>query len=322
MPSPPSPASPSSSPDRKKSHFGFEVEVSKSGRARCRGCNQSIGKGELRLGVNPPASMAQQEKTGVHGLLCPKWLHLKCLTQFRKSASWWVDNCPPIDTFKGYLAIDEPQKKLLVDAVAAACQAKPKEALKPISAKTELHTSSGDGHSNAAKGPATDQGTKKRKSDEGPKSNSSKKVKTVKQPSSSSSSCSSSSASSTDSSESSTSSSLSAAPPLPAGVDPARTGEVQAAAEALRRKSMTQLKEMLRKNKQKLGGVKDELINRVAECQVLGALPICPTCEKSLVQFVPDKNIFKCPGYWDEEARHFKRCPFKADKIERPPWEE
>jgi poly [ADP-ribose] polymerase len=46
------------------------IEVAKSGRARCRGCRQAIGKGELRYGEEA----ANQFGDGV----AMQWLHLMC----------------------------------------------------------------------------------------------------------------------------------------------------------------------------------------------------------------------------------------------------
>jgi len=40
------------------------------------------------------------------------------------------------------------------------------------------------------------------------------------------------------------------------------------------------LKELLRKNKEKLGGKKNELAERIAMCKVFGLSPFCPNCEK------------------------------------------
>jgi len=50
--------------------MGHVIEAAASGRAKCRGCGQVIGKGELRLGERLPNPFAEGEMT--------LWFHLQC----------------------------------------------------------------------------------------------------------------------------------------------------------------------------------------------------------------------------------------------------
>jgi poly [ADP-ribose] polymerase len=76
------------------------VEAAKSGRARCRGCNQPIGKGELRLGERLPNPFAEGEMT--------LWFHPLCAAYKRPQAL--------IDALEG----DVPPIEGLAALVAAA----------------------------------------------------------------------------------------------------------------------------------------------------------------------------------------------------------
>jgi hypothetical protein len=54
---------------------GHIIEVAKSGRARCRTCNEGIQKGELRLGEEAPNVFSES------GGMSYRWHHLKCGAQ-------------------------------------------------------------------------------------------------------------------------------------------------------------------------------------------------------------------------------------------------
>lgn len=51
--------------------MGHLIERATTGRARCRGCNQPIGKGELRFGERVPNPFADDKETTL-------WFHLTC----------------------------------------------------------------------------------------------------------------------------------------------------------------------------------------------------------------------------------------------------
>lgn len=51
---------------------GHTIEIAKSGRARCRSCNEGIKKGELRLGEETPNMFSES------GGMSYRWHHLRC----------------------------------------------------------------------------------------------------------------------------------------------------------------------------------------------------------------------------------------------------
>lgn len=80
------------------------------------------------------------------------------------------------------------------------------------------------------------------------------------------------------------------------------------------------LKEILRKNDQKITGSRMELMERVADGELLGKIPRCPKCSGGRLRFDPEIGLYKCPGYYDE--RNFIHChaTFDIDSLEREPW--
>lgn len=65
-------------------------------------------------------------------------------------------------------------------------------------------------------------------------------------------------------------------------------------------KSNSELKDILRKNDQKIGGEKSELAERIADGVVLGAIPKCPNCGGGRPRFDYKKGTYFCPGYRDD----------------------
>ena len=83
-----------------------------------------------------------------------------------------------------------------------------------------------------------------------------------------------------------------------------------------------QLKNLLRKNDQKVTGTKKEMIERVADGEVLGKIPRCPACFGGRLVFDYKKGVYKCPGFYDDD--HFVRCKaaFDTNFIQRETWVE
>ena len=88
-----------------------------------------------------------------------------------------------------------------------------------------------------------------------------------------------------------------------------------------------ELKDVLRTNKQLLGGAKAELVARCVDGEVFGALPICPACGKGRlrVKYVKvtghnGQGEFSCPGWFDSEIGSRVSCGFTSSKVERPAW--
>lgn len=66
---------------------------------------------------------------------------------------------------------------------------------------------------------------------------------------------------------------------------------------------------ILENNEQKKGGTKAELIDRVVDGKLFGALPRCPKCGGPPVRVVYETKVghggkgkFSCPGYYDGES--------------------
>uniref|UniRef100_A0A7S4PSS4 PARP-type domain-containing protein n=1 Tax=Alexandrium monilatum TaxID=311494 RepID=A0A7S4PSS4_9DINO len=110
-------------------------------------------------------------------------------------------------------------------------------------------------------------------------------------------------------------------------VEPVLT-ESQAAAIAeaeakLASKNAAALGAMLAQNGLPKAGRKDELVKRAAESQVLGVPPVCDVCEKKKLLWSRETGRFSCPGFFDDEAKVFKRCkgPSAGAEVKRTPWE-
>merc|ERR1712070_468440 len=88
-------------------------------------------------------------------------------------------------------------------------------------------------------------------------------------------------------------------------------------------KNNAYLAAVLAKNGLTKTGRKDELIERVAENQVLGVPPTCDVCEKRKLQYSRGTGKFSCPGFFDDETKAFKKCKGPAaTELERTPWQE
>eukprot|EP01017_Pseudomicrothorax_dubius_P050752 TRINITY_DN9655_c0_g2_i2.p1 TRINITY_DN9655_c0_g2~~TRINITY_DN9655_c0_g2_i2.p1 ORF type:complete len:168 (-),score=25.46 TRINITY_DN9655_c0_g2_i2:413-916(-) len=92
--------------------------------------------------------------------------------------------------------------------------------------------------------------------------------------------------------------------------------------EELKSHTLEELKEMLRKNDQRIVGHKDELIARIADCKVLGRIQHCPRCKEGKLTFDHHTGVYRCPGYRDNEEEEFEFCnkKYAFDEIKREPW--
>jgi hypothetical protein len=81
-----------------------------------------------------------------------------------------------------------------------------------------------------------------------------------------------------------------------------------------------ELKEMLRKNDQIIGGNKTELINRIADAKVLGAIPRCPRCSGGRPKFDPKTSTYKCPGFQDDDKWRFCNKKYTFEELPREKW--
>lgn len=76
----------------------------------------------------------------------------------------------------------------------------------------------------------------------------------------------------------------------------------------------------LRKNDQPRTGKKEELVSRVAEGRVLGALPSCPKCKHGQIHWSRLGGWFSCPGYYDRDLKTTRRCFFRSKEMKRKEW--
>mmetsp|Transcript_41002 Transcript_41002/g.130295 ORF Transcript_41002/g.130295 Transcript_41002/m.130295 type:complete len:281 (-) Transcript_41002:126-968(-) len=96
---------------------------------------------------------------------------------------------------------------------------------------------------------------------------------------------------------------------------------VQKLERELASKTQAQLGAELAKNKQVRSGKKDELVRRVAEGRLLGALPPCPRCTQGQIHWSRVGGWYSCPGYFDKEANARRRCNFRSKELQRGKWQ-
>lgn len=90
----------------------------------------------------------------------------------------------------------------------------------------------------------------------------------------------------------------------------------------LSEKNNNELKEICRKNGQKVTGTKDELVERIADGKVLGAIPKCQSCGGGRPKWDAKSGTYRCPGYMEDSD--FVRCNklFTASDITRSDWQD
>jgi len=98
----------------------------------------------------------------------------------------------------------------------------------------------------------------------------------------------------------------------------------QAAKDLYSKKNNAQLQAMLSKNGLPKSGAKQLLIERAAEGKALGVPPLCPTCDKGRLQFSRVTGGISCPGFFDDDAKRFKKCkgPAADFQMVRTEWTE
>lgn len=84
-----------------------------------------------------------------------------------------------------------------------------------------------------------------------------------------------------------------------------------------------ELKDVLRWNKQMVGGTKDALLARIIDGHLNGRLGRCPACKNGRVKLAEDGDGAFCNGYFDEENGVRVSCFFKSSIDKAPrlhPW--
>jgi hypothetical protein len=84
--------------------MGDVLEPARSGRARCRGCGQTIQKGELRFGEEIPNPFGDEGET------TQKWFHLPCAAEKRPEK---------VQAALGAFGGEIPQRDVVDEAIAA-----------------------------------------------------------------------------------------------------------------------------------------------------------------------------------------------------------
>uniref|UniRef100_A0A0G4HC14 PARP-type domain-containing protein n=1 Tax=Chromera velia CCMP2878 TaxID=1169474 RepID=A0A0G4HC14_9ALVE len=111
----------------------------------------------------------------------------------------------------------------------------------------------------------------------------------------------------------------------PGALPGSRLGEIRRAIASLQSHSppltVTELKERLSKNHMSLSGSREELLERVAEGTVLGALPSCPRCKKGCLKWHRKLNRWVCEGSADDGGSPVM-CMGRLDyaAVVRVPW--
>jgi len=95
---------------------------------------------------------------------------------------------------------------------------------------------------------------------------------------------------------------------------------IAAKEEELQGLTLDKLKALLKQNDQVTTGVKGDLIKRIADGMIYGALPRCPLCHGGRLKWDATKGLYYCPGFMDDDV--FKACKFQAIQVARNPWKE
>ena len=85
-------------------------------------------------------------------------------------------------------------------------------------------------------------------------------------------------------------------------------------------KSIKELKSLLRLNQQSMTGTKDELVSKVADGEIKGAIPKCAKCGGGYLKYDYKTDIYSCKGFMDDSSWHFCRFMGNGDEVHRFPW--
>ena len=80
------------------------------------------------------------------------------------------------------------------------------------------------------------------------------------------------------------------------------------------------LKEILRINGQSMTGDKKQVIEKVADGEVLGAIPKCPKCSGGHLKYDYKSDEYMCRGFMDDDTWHYCNFTGTSENISRYPW--
>lgn len=282
----------------------FSVERAKSGRAKCKGCNQAIPKDSVRLGIKGELEPGSEVGGGGFSMAeSQKWFHMNidCVCKFRKASAWWQTNTPDVESVRGLESDLEGETENVEELL---------ENLRNIGVRSPSTAAS------SISGSVSGRGKRKERSEATSNIHNDDDDDLL------------------DGDEPSPSARKKSKPNVPTKLARA-TGEggSRYTAEALSKEQVEKikiemlklrsyknddLKKILKQNEQILSGKKEDLIERCAEGLVLGAIPKCPTCSKRVLRFDRETGNYSCPGSF--EGGQMVKCKFSSDDVDRLPW--
>eukprot|EP00483_Globobulimina_turgida_P005537 UN05547 len=90
--------------------------------------------------------------------------------------------------------------------------------------------------------------------------------------------------------------------------------------DRLLEKSVSELGTMCEINGQKKSGKKYEIIERVADGIINGAIPRCPMCCNKFLSYNKNTGYYKCNGRFDVTLKKRVPCDFYSNDVQRKPW--
>lgn len=103
-----------------------------------------------------------------------------------------------------------------------------------------------------------------------------------------------------------------------ATVDNRNPSKIEEKKLELSSQTVVNLKELCRVNDLSMEGVKDVLLERVADGMVNGPPLRCPVCLKGRIFYNREKKIYHCKGFHDDDGQH--DCAYEAQTVARGTW--
>eukprot|EP01083_Nonionella_stella_P032375 88635_1 len=90
--------------------------------------------------------------------------------------------------------------------------------------------------------------------------------------------------------------------------------------DQLQNKTVSELGTMLEMNGQKKSGRKNELIERVCDGVINGAIPKCPKCNSKYLKYNRETGYYSCNGSFNAATKQKVLCDFYSNSVVRKPW--